>query len=125
MQKSKIEWCDSTWNPITGCLHGCPYCYARRIAERFDGCDHPTNSRELFSPLIVTRKDGRAVDAAFPFGFKPTFHRYRLEEPQRQKKPQNMTITADRCGKLPVAVNVTGWVPASYCISEDKEKTSP
>lgn len=34
-----------------------------------------------------------------------------------------MTITTDRCGKLPVAVNVTGWVPASYCISEDKEKT--
>lgn len=27
-----------------------------------------------------------------------------------------MTITADRCGKLPVGVNVTGWVPASYCL---------
>jgi len=29
MNKSKIEWCDSTWNPVTGCLHGCEYCYAR------------------------------------------------------------------------------------------------
>jgi len=28
MNKSKIEWCDMTWNPITGCLHGCEYCYA-------------------------------------------------------------------------------------------------
>lgn len=34
-----------------------------------------------------------------------------------------MTITADRCGKLPVGVNVTGWVPASYCVGEAKEKT--
>ena len=36
--KTKIDWCDSTWNPVTGCLHGCEYCYARRIAERFGGC---------------------------------------------------------------------------------------
>lgn len=35
--KTKIDWCDSTWNPVTGCLHGCEYCYARRIAERFGG----------------------------------------------------------------------------------------
>ena len=35
MNKSLIEWTDFTWNPVTGCLHGCPYCYARRIAERF------------------------------------------------------------------------------------------
>lgn len=38
MKKTKIDWCDSTWNPVTGCLHGCEYCYARRIAERFGGC---------------------------------------------------------------------------------------
>jgi protein gp37 len=25
MNKSKIEWCDSTWNPVTGCLHKCEY----------------------------------------------------------------------------------------------------
>ena len=35
MNKTKIEWCDSTWNPVTGCLHGCEYCYARKIANRF------------------------------------------------------------------------------------------
>lgn len=29
-----------------------------------------------------------------------------------------MTNTAARCGKLPVGKNVTGWVPASYCITE-------
>ena len=34
LNKTAIEWCDRTWNPVTGCKHGCPYCYARKIAER-------------------------------------------------------------------------------------------
>ena len=36
--KSKIEWTQSTWNPIRGCTRvseGCRYCYAERIAARF------------------------------------------------------------------------------------------
>lgn len=37
MNKTKIDQCDSTWNPVTGCLHGCEYCYARGIANRFSG----------------------------------------------------------------------------------------
>jgi len=32
-----IDWARWTWNPITGCLHNCPYCYARDISERFAG----------------------------------------------------------------------------------------
>ena len=35
--KTKIDWADATWNPVTGCLHGCAYCYARKIANRFGG----------------------------------------------------------------------------------------
>ncbi|HPS31051.1 MAG TPA: DUF5131 family protein, partial [bacterium] len=35
MSKTKIEWCDWTWNPVWGCLNNCPYCYARSIAKRF------------------------------------------------------------------------------------------
>ena len=27
MNKSKIQWTDFSWNPITGCYHTCPYCY--------------------------------------------------------------------------------------------------
>jgi len=30
-----IDWAKWSWNPVTGCLHNCPYCYARDIAERF------------------------------------------------------------------------------------------
>lgn len=34
---SKIEWTESTWNPITGCTKvsaGCAHCYGERIAPR-------------------------------------------------------------------------------------------
>lgn len=30
-----IEWAQWSWNPVTGCKHECPYCYARDIANRF------------------------------------------------------------------------------------------
>lgn len=35
---SKIEWTDSTWNPVTGCTKvspGCKHCYAETFAERW------------------------------------------------------------------------------------------
>lgn len=32
---ASIEWAQWSWNPITGCKHDCPYCYARDIANRF------------------------------------------------------------------------------------------
>ena len=37
MSKSKIEWTESTWNPISGCdkiSKGCENCYAERMAIR-------------------------------------------------------------------------------------------
>ena len=36
MNKTKIEWCDYTWNPIRGCKRGCYYCYAKVIHDRFN-----------------------------------------------------------------------------------------
>ncbi len=38
--KSKIEWTESTWNPVTGCTKissGCQNCYAERMARRLAG----------------------------------------------------------------------------------------
>jgi hypothetical protein len=28
-----IEWALWSWNPVTGCRHSCPYCYARNVAN--------------------------------------------------------------------------------------------
>jgi protein gp37 len=42
---TKIEWTDSTWNPVRGCSKispGCANCYAETFAERFRGVlGHP------------------------------------------------------------------------------------
>ena len=40
MGKSKIDWTDYSWNPVTGCSKvsaGCANCYAERHAKRFWG----------------------------------------------------------------------------------------
>ncbi len=29
-----VDWAKWTWNPVFGCKHGCPYCYARDFAHR-------------------------------------------------------------------------------------------
>lgn len=50
-----ISWAAWSWNPVTGCLHGCDYCYARAISARFP--------------------------AAYPAGFTPLFHEERLDAP--------------------------------------------
>src|SRR5580765_5188243 len=43
--QSKIEWTESTWNPVRGCVKvspGCKHCYAETFAERFRGVQgHP------------------------------------------------------------------------------------
>lgn len=33
-RQGNIEWALWSWNPVTGCKHDCPYCYARDIANR-------------------------------------------------------------------------------------------
>ncbi len=38
--ESKIEWTNTTWNPVTGCSKvspGCAFCYAETFAERWRG----------------------------------------------------------------------------------------
>tara|TARA_B100000315_G_C14473761_1_gene539612 strand:+ start:192 stop:962 length:771 start_codon:yes stop_codon:yes gene_type:complete len=43
-QLSKIEWTNSTWNPVTGCTRispGCKNCYAERMAKRLFAMGQP------------------------------------------------------------------------------------
>lgn len=103
MFKTKISTFDSTWNPVVGCLHGCEYCYARDIAHRFDGgkkLKYGTRT-VLDEPVII---DGKK--AAYPYGFTPTFHRYRLND-YIGKKGRNIFVCsmADLFGK---------WVPDEW-----------
>ena len=124
--KTKIDWCDATWNPVTGCLHGCEYCYARRIAERFRGCtldlvgdsvvvrdgcgkgpiyelNNPVSKVDGIDPVLGSK----VSKAPYPFSFSPTFHRYKLDEPQRWKKPRTIFVCsmADLFGD---------WVPDEW-----------
>lgn len=100
--KTKIDWCDSTWNPVTGCLHGCEYCYARKIAERFGYHLTDQNVHDLKTP--VRKKD---AIVPYPYDFEPTFHRYKLDEPQKWKKPRTIFVCsmADLFGD---------WVPDEW-----------
>lgn len=113
MEKTKIEWCDSSWNPITGCLHNCPYCYARAIANRFGGCDiAPDGTTDqqivvLKERLKATKKSGKIINAAYPYGFTPTLHEYRLKDPTTKGFGKTIFVcsTADMFGK---------WVPDEW-----------
>lgn len=105
MDKTKIDWCDSTWNPVTGCLHGCEYCYARKIANRFKGDRNPIDYCDIYkgNPLYEVLERGEP----YPFGFAPTLNRTRLSIPATWKKPRNIFVCsmADLFGE---------WVPDSW-----------
>lgn len=120
MNRSKIEWCDHTWNPITGCLHNCHYCYAKKLSERFSG-DIRLNKMakgDYTSQLasdgettlyildkIMMNENGRAM--TYPFGFEPTFHKYRFDYLDKLKNGHNIFVGA--------MADVFGdWVPDSW-----------
>lgn len=132
MNKTKIEWCDSTWNPVTGCKHGCPYCYAHGIAKRFEGFEprsggetipdgagtrpgsiYNTTSGEpahVFDKQPLKRtKNGVFQRAPYPYGFEPTLHRYRLGEPAAKTKAQTIFVCsmADLFGR---------WIPLDWIV---------
>ncbi len=98
--ENKIEYCDFSWSPVTGCRGPasdnitCPYCYALKIARRFS---RTGNGRVLGSYSIqVLDKPyifGGRIDP-YPFGFTPTFHKYRLGEPAKLKKPSRIFVVS-------------------------------
>lgn len=96
---TEIDWCDSTWNPVTGCRHECGYCYARSISHRFSGgVVHGEKKRkdglhDLACPAMILR-GGKHMVAPYPYDFEPTFHRYKLDEPKKWKKPKNIFVVS-------------------------------
>lgn len=123
MNRSKIEWCDHTWNPITGCRHECSYCYARAMTARFAG-DVRLNKMAKADYQLQEAADGNGYmyvldkpmlnetqnPLVYPFGFEPTYHRYRTNTLDKLKMGNNIFVgaMADVFGK---------WVP-DECIME-------
>ena len=66
--ESKIEWTDSTWNPVRGCTKispGCTHCYAETFAERFRGVPgHPYE--QGFDLRLVPEKLAEPITWASP-----------------------------------------------------------
>jgi protein gp37 len=72
---TKIEWCDETINPMTGCTpiaRGCINCYAQKFAKRMAG------------------RFGYPKDEPF----SPTFHPKELLKPDKWKKPKRIFVTS-------------------------------
>lgn len=123
MNRSKIEWCDHTWNPITGCRHNCTYCYARKMTSRFSG-NVKLNLMIKSSYHVEDAADGKgtvySLDAPilnetdrilnYPFGFEPTYHRYRKNTLDKLKMGNNIFVGA-------MADMFGAWVP-EYWIKE-------
>lgn len=75
MAQSKIEWTESTWNPITGCNKvspGCKHCYAERMAMRLKAMGQPN----------------------YVNGFKLTMQPQALEKPLEWKTPQVIFVNS-------------------------------
>ena len=67
MKKSKIEWTETTWNPVTGCTKvsaGCKNCYAEKMAYRLKAMGSPN----------------------YKNGFEVTCHENQLQAPYKWKK---------------------------------------
>jgi protein gp37 len=74
-QHSKIEWTDSTWNPVTGCSkvsEGCMNCYAERLANRLQAMHNPR----------------------YLNGFEVTLHEDLLDIPLKWSKPRMIFVNS-------------------------------
>ena len=75
MARTKIEWTESTWNPVTGCTKvstGCKYCYAEVMARRLQAMGQKK----------------------YKNGFRLTLHPESLEEPYSWKKPRMIFVNS-------------------------------
>jgi len=83
MNKTKIEWADYTWNPVTGCLGPrgdgvrCSYCYANRLA-------HGRLKKMYWEQISFT---GTSSDP-----FAPRWWPERLEQPFTVLKPSRIFV---------------------------------
>jgi len=83
MSKSKIEWTNRVWNPVTGCTKisaGCKNCYA----EKLHNMRHEAYKEGKFQSCKQYAK---------PFS-EIQLHEDRLEQPFHWKKPQKVFVNS-------------------------------
>ncbi len=81
---SKIEWTETTWNPVTGCDRislGCTNCYALTLAKRL---------KAMGSAKYQADGDPRTSGP----GFAVTVHQDALWEPLRWRKPRTVFVNS-------------------------------
>ena len=81
---SKIEWTETTWNPVTGCdriSSGCDRCYALTLAKRLKAM----GSRST-RPTATPARSGP--------GFAVTVHQDTVLEPLRWRKPRVVFVNS-------------------------------
>ncbi len=114
MRKTLIEWTDWTWNPLTGCLSRCSYCYNLRpgsLLSRFGAmyiengktCMETSNWRRRETGKLHIARKGERI----PFGFDPTFYPHRLKDPLKKRRPSKIFVCD--CGDL-----FGNWVPGQW-----------
>jgi protein gp37/ParB-like chromosome segregation protein Spo0J len=89
---TEIGWAMWSWNPVTGCNHGCDYCYARAIAT------------------------SRDMAAYYPAGFTPLFHHERLDAPANTPVPSRAVADPahGRVFVCSMADLFGAWVPQEW-----------
>lgn len=89
---TEIGWAMYSWNPVTGCNHGCDYCYARVIATARDMAPY------------------------YPAGFTPLFHHERLDAPVNTPVPQRAQVDPafGRVFVCSMADLFGAWVPQDW-----------
>ena len=80
MEKTRIEYCDSSVNFVTGCYNTCPYCYARRMVTRFSNVKPEDTGEGNIYVLEKQPKKSFGRFNPYPYGFAPTLHEYRFAE---------------------------------------------
>jgi len=81
---SKIEWTETTWNPVTGCdriSSGCDRCYALTLAKRL---------KAMGSQKYQADGDPRTSGP----GFAVTVHEDTVPEPLRWRKPRVVFVNS-------------------------------
>lgn len=84
-----IEWTDWTWNVVTGCLHNCWYCYAKKLFTRFHKSFEPTFYPERLGELKKLKKPAKifvcSVADLFATWTKPEWTQRVLDEIRKPK----------------------------------------